>query len=128
MKTPRDVLDALNAAWLSPPDGGIAPVVRGLFTGDAVVVAPDGTRVARGGDLVAASYDDFVRSAKILEVKLEDPIVDEFGDVAIATLGWSMTYEVDGVRSSERGSDTYVLRRSGCAWQICWRAMASSAA
>ncbi len=115
----------LNDAWLRPSAGGIAAAVRRFFADDVVVVGPDLSRVARGGDAVAASYDAFVRSVKLLDVEVRDPVVDELGDVAVATVVWSMTYEVGGTRSHERGHDVYVLRKSPAAWRICWRQIVS---
>jgi ketosteroid isomerase-like protein len=123
---PAGVLTEINRIWQTAAPDNVADLIAPYFTEDAVVVAPNLARVARGRGPVAASYGDFARSAKILEVRIEEPHVDFFSDVAVATMPWSMSYEFDGRRSSERGYDTYVFRRETGRWQICWRSMVSA--
>jgi Domain of unknown function (DUF4440) len=86
-----------------------------------VFVGPDLTRVARGADAAASSYDAFVSSATILDASVGETQVDEFGALAVATLTWSITYIYEGTESTEHGHDLYVLRREGDDWKICWR-------
>jgi ketosteroid isomerase-like protein len=123
--TPAEVVQKLNATWLHEPSGTIASAVRALFSDDVVVVGPNLQRMTSGGDAVARSYDEFTSSARILDVQLGDPVVDEFVVVAVATMPWSMTYEYEGRRSTERGHEVYVLRREGNDWKICWRQIVS---
>jgi ketosteroid isomerase-like protein len=123
--TPAEIVKKLNSTWLRSEPGTIAPAVRDLFTEDAVVVGPNLQRVAAGGDATARSYDDFVSSAHILDANVDDPIVDAFADVAVATVTWSMTYEYQAVQATEHGHEIYVLRREDGAWKICWRQIVS---
>jgi ketosteroid isomerase-like protein len=119
------LVKALNLAWRSGgPD--VAARVAPFFTQDAVIAGPDLRRAARGRDAVAASYAEFLASATVLEYEQDAPEVDLSGDVAVATLGWTMTYENQGGRSTERGHDVYVLARRP-EWQIVWRYVAASA-
>jgi uncharacterized protein (TIGR02246 family) len=120
---PAGVLEAINQAWQHAPPEGIATLLAQHFTDDAVFVAPNLARVARGRDAVAASYADFARNANVLEVHIDPAQVDFDGDVAIATMPWSIRYEFDQRRTSERGYDTYVFRRQGDRWRVCWRSM-----
>jgi hypothetical protein len=62
----------------------------------------------------------------VLEVHIDEPEVELCGDVAVATMPWSMRYEFGGRASTERGFDTYVFRRTDGRWQICWRSMMSA--
>jgi ketosteroid isomerase-like protein len=123
---PGGVLAEINRIWREAAADEIAELVAPHFTEDAIVVAPSLARVARGRAAVAASYGDFVRSATVLEVTIDEPQIDSSGNVAIATMPWRMRYEFGGRRSTERGFDTYVFRREGDAWQICWRLMISA--
>jgi ketosteroid isomerase-like protein len=125
---PAAVLQEINRIWQMAQPNAIAELIAPYFTDDAVVVAPNLARVAGGRAAVAASYAEFAASAKLLEVHIEEPEVDFFGDVAVATMPWRMSYEFEGRRSSERGSDTYVFRLDDGRWQICWRSMVSAAA
>lgn len=75
---------------------------------------------------MAASYGDFVRSTKILELRIEEPQVDFCGDIAVATVRWKMHYEYGGRQSAEGGHDTYVFRLEDGCWRICWRSVATA--
>ncbi len=123
---PVGVLAEVNRIWREVEPEAIAELVAPHFTEDAIVVAPSLARVARGRAAVAASYGDFIRSATVLEVSIDDPEVDTYGDVAVATMPWRMRYEFGGRSGSERGFDTYVFRREGERWQICWRSTVSA--
>jgi ketosteroid isomerase-like protein len=122
---PAAVLKEINRIWQQEAPEEIARLIAPHLTDDAVVVAPSLARVARGREPVAASYADFVRSATILEVSIDEPEVDLCGDVAVATMPWRMRYEFGGRRSSERGYDTYVFLREAGRWRIFWRSMIS---
>ncbi len=123
---PSGVLAEVNRIWREAEPQAIAELVAPHFTHDAVVVAPSLARVARGRAEVAASYGDFIRTATLLEVSIDEPDVDTYDDVAIATMPWRMRYEFGGRSSTERGFDTYVFRREGDRWQICWRSTVSA--
>jgi ketosteroid isomerase-like protein len=122
---PARVLAEINRIWQETAPDEIAGLIAPHFTQDAVVVAPSLARVARGREAVAASYADFARRAKILEVRIDAPQVDYCGDIAVATMPWRMRYEFDGSVSGERGYDTYVFRREAGRWRIFWRSMVS---
>jgi ketosteroid isomerase-like protein len=123
---PAGVLDEINRIWQTADHDDITKLIAPHFTDDAVLVAPSLARVARGPGAAAGSYADFARTAKIVDVQIEDPQVDLCGDVAVATMRWSMQYEFGGRRGRERGYDTYVFRRDVGRWQICWRSMVSA--
>lgn len=123
---PGGVLAEINRIWRESTPDAIAELIAPHFTEAAIVVAPSLARVARGRAQVAASYGDFVRAATLLEVSIDEPEVDTYGDVAIATMPWRMRYEFGGRAGNERGFDTYVFRREGDCWQICWRSTVSA--
>jgi ketosteroid isomerase-like protein len=122
---PAGVLAAINDAWLNAAPNDIEARIAEYFTDDAIVVAPNLARVAKGGAAVAASYADFMRNAKILELQLDEPVVDAGGTVAVATMSWKMRYEIEGRESGESGYDTYVFRYEDDRWRIFWRSMIS---
>jgi uncharacterized protein (TIGR02246 family) len=124
---PAAVLAEINRIWQSAAPDQIADLLAPYFTRDAVIVAPSLARVAEGGAAVAASYADFVRSAKAIDVRIDEPQVDRFGDIAVATIAWRLSYEFGGKRFGERGHDTYVFRLEDGRWRICWRSMMSCA-
>ena len=119
--SPKEVVTKLNEIWPHESADRVAAAVRPLFADDAVIVSPDQVRVVRSGDAAAASYEGFLRNATVSDLRFGEPVVDEFGDCAVATVAWSMAYELQGVRMAEEGHDVYVLRRLGDRWAICWR-------
>ena len=123
---PRGVLAEINRIWRESAPETIAELVAPHFSEDAIVVAPSLARVARGRAEVAASYGDFVRSARLLEISIDEPEIDTHGDVAVATMPWRMRYEFGERTSTECGFDTYVFRRAGDRWEICWRSTVSA--
>ncbi|MGA8098502.1 MAG: nuclear transport factor 2 family protein [Candidatus Cybelea sp.] len=123
---PSAVLAEINRVWQSAAPDDIVALIRSHFTHDAVVTAPSLARVARGREQVAQSYADFVQSAKIIEVRIDEPQVDLFDGVAVATMSWRISYEFGGKQGAERGHDTYVFRLDDGAWRICWRSMLSA--
>lgn len=123
---PGGVLAEINRIWRDSAPETIAELIAPHFTEDAIVVAPSLARVARGREQVAASYGDFVRTASLLEVSIDEPEVDTYGDVAVATMPWRMRYEFGGRTGTERGFDTYVFRRDDDRWRVCWRSTVSA--
>jgi hypothetical protein len=124
-ESPEAVLINLTAAWRSADPERIGHDISMLYADNAVVATGDGTRAARGRDAIVNSYVAFARDAKMLDVKVDEPVIDRFEAVAVATMQWSMTYAIGGAQSSESGSDVYVLRRVGEFWRIYWREVAT---
>jgi len=98
-----------------------AVLVIGTVHGDVADLA----RLARGGDAISQTYEDFVTGAKILRAELKDPEIDVIADVAVATFEWRMRYEFQGAEFSEIGHDVYVFGRQGGRWLISWRKVES---
>ncbi len=120
-ESPEAVLVNLTAAWLSADPERIVREVADMYVDDAVIALADGTRAARGRDAIVNSYLAFARDATMLDVKVGEPVIDRFDTVAVATLQWSMTFEIGGTRSQQSGHDIYVLRSDGPIWRIYWR-------
>lgn len=120
------LISEINDSWQQPGGKAIAPQIADSFSEGAVIVAPDLTRVARGREAVARSYDDFVGSATILECLMDDPVVDFDGEVGVATVRWRMRYRLGDAESTEAGYDVYVVRREEDRWRVSWRHIVSS--
>ncbi len=123
---PAGILSEINRIWQDAAPEEIADLVAPYFTEDAVIVAPNLVRVAKGCASVSASYGDFACSTKIVELHIEEPQVDFCGNVAVATMCWQMGYEIDGRLSTESGHDTYVFTFADERWRICWRAVTAA--
>jgi ketosteroid isomerase-like protein len=121
----REVIQSICDAWQNGPPDAVAARIRPCVAADAVIVGPDLTRVALGGDAVAQSYADFVASATVLEAALDEPQIDVSSDVAVATMTWRMRYEYEGAQTMEAGVDTYVFARRDGRWIVTWRRLES---
>jgi hypothetical protein len=115
------ILASINAAWQTLSGGDVARCIGQHLAPGAVLVASDLTRVARGRDAFAQSYEDFASRAKILDVNLDAPLIDIIGVSAVATLTWRMRYDIGGTLSTEAGHDTYVFARQDKKWLVIWR-------
>jgi ketosteroid isomerase-like protein len=61
---PASILAEINHVWLKAPADAIVDLLLPHFTDDAVFVAPNLERVARGSATVAASYAQFARNER----------------------------------------------------------------
>ena len=120
------ILSAINDAWRYGPPHEVAARIRSYFSDDAVIVAPNLVRAARGGDAVAASYQAFVETTLVRRAMLGPAEVDVLGDVAVATLTWHMLYAYEGSETVDTGHDVYVFTRRDGRWLVCWREVLSA--
>lgn len=116
-KSIRDVIAQINRAWREKDFVGLGE----CFSQSAVMVGPDYQILGRGRDFFVQSYREFSQSAAVIHYSETDPLLEVFDDVAICAYGWTMSYEREGVASTERGTDQFVLGRAGVDWQVVWR-------
>ena len=119
----RVLLNQINDAWLKGRPEDLPAVLDRCFHDDIVIKGPGFQAMGRGKDACVKSYADFMRQAGVRSCKLSEPEIDRFGDTAIATYSWEMTYEVAGQESHESGHDLFVLTRFQGRWQAIWRAL-----
>ena len=113
----RDVIARINRAWREKSFAEL----RDCFSSDAVMVGPDYQVLGRGREFFVTSYREFAESAAVTQYSESEPLVEVFDNVAICAYDWTMTYDRDGVSSTERGTDQFILRREGPHWQVLWR-------
>jgi hypothetical protein len=87
-----------------------------------VFIKPDRSRV-EGRSRCADSYRDFMERTKVLRFAESDHKVDLFGDTAIASCTWEMTFVAQGRPQREKGTETLALGRAGGTWRIVWRSL-----
>lgn len=106
-----------NRAWTGdrPED------VSDLFHPDAVVVSRDGRVVVRGRDAIVASFVEYCEQARTHSFEELDHDVRIFGDTAVLTYGFAVSYEIEGARYDERGREILVFAREGGRWAVVWR-------
>ena len=118
----RTRVQSLNAAWREKRFDDL----RAFFHPDAVIVAPGLEARIAGRDAVVESYRNFVASASIEAFELAEPVVDLWGDPAVVTAKFTITYSMDGKVFHEQGHDLLVFQRQGGEWLIVWRTLMSS--
>ena len=83
------LVQRMNDAWAKP--GGPEDLAS-FFREDIVMVRPDFTQRTEGRDACVASYDGFCKQAAIRDFKISNPGIDVFGNTAIATYSYEITY------------------------------------
>jgi hypothetical protein len=115
----RRLLKRINDAWRQ----GRAGELGEYFHEDMVIVGPGLQPLGKGREVCVKSYQDFAQSATILDYKDSDPAIEVWGDTAVASFGWEITYEMKSQTSRDVGQDLFVFRRENHTWRAVWRAV-----
>ena len=121
-KTNRELekfLRKLNQAWMNDR----ASEVRAMLHDDMVIVSSDFQVAATGGDACAQSYSDFTSRAKVTELKESEFSIQSWGDAAMASYRFEISWAMEGETHRDSGRDVYLLVRTGDCWQAAWRMM-----
>ena len=106
------LIQKINQAWKS---GGADQLID-FFHPDMVIVGPGFQELGRGRDVCIESYREFAANAKVIDYTESDLKIGVWGDTAVCTYAWSMTYERDGKQSRDTGTDQFVFSRQGGKW------------
>jgi Domain of unknown function (DUF4440) len=99
-------MDRINGSWLEGRLGDLPP----LFDEDIVMALPGGeTRIA-GRTIIVASFEQFVRNARILEFRETDRQIDILGDIAVVSFGYVLVYEREDEGYRATGRDLWIFR------------------
>ena len=119
----RALVDRINGAWLTGRPGDLRDTLTECFDDAMVIVGPHFHEVARGKDACISTYEDFVAKATLHGCRLSEPRIDVWGDAAVVTYAWEMTYELDGEVDQNSGQDAFLLTRTPAGWRATWRAL-----
>lgn len=119
----RDLLRTINDSWLTKKPDEISRTLANCFHKDMVIKGCDLEILATGREACVRSYVDFIKQAKVSAFSQDEPDIQIFGDTAIATYGWNITYTLDGKEYTEPGHDVFVFNRTNGKWLAVWRAM-----
>jgi len=117
----RERVLALNAAWRERRFDDL----RAYFDPEVVIAAPGFGAHVKGRDAVVESYREFAENATIDVFDLSEPAIDIWGDTAVVTAPYSITYSMHGRTYREHGHDLLVFRRTAGEWLILWRTLTS---
>jgi len=115
------LLRKINDAWLKGRPEDIPHALSACFHPDICIKGPGFQQLAKGRDACVQSYQEFLQQAAIKACTLSDPEVDVYGDTAVATFKWDMTYVLNGQEYRESGHDLFVLSRLDGQWLASWR-------
>ncbi|NIP60046.1 MAG: SgcJ/EcaC family oxidoreductase [Gemmatimonadetes bacterium] len=106
-----------NRAWTE----GRPKEVAALFHRDAVMAGPDGRELVRGREAIVESFVDYCRRATTRAFQELDHEIRIFGDTAVLTYGFAVTYELEDQVHDERGREVLVFARGEEGWAVVWR-------
>ena len=117
------LLQRINDAWLKGRREDIPAALEDCFEDRMLIKGPGMVTLSEGRAAAARSYSDFLQQAKVRECTLGEPEIQVVGGAAVATYGWTMTYELDGQEYTESGFDVFAFSRMGGVWKAIWRAL-----
>lgn len=115
----RGILEEINTAWTAGRAADLAP----YFHPDIVLVAPGFAQRTAGRDACIQSFADFSQNATVQDFTTADFFIDHWGDTAVATYRYDITYTMKDTQFHDTGTDLYVFQRNGGGWQAVWRTM-----
>lgn len=113
----RDVIRRIDDAWRSKRFEGLAA----CFHHDAVIVGPGYVEFARGREKCAESYREFALNTDVISYAERAHVLRVWGNVAVYTFAWEMTYRRGDQSGLESGTDQLVLAIHEGAWCVVFR-------
>lgn len=119
----RLLLQRINETWLWYYPEQFAAILGECFHEAMVIKGPGFQTMSAGREACIKSYVDFVGQAAVSACTLSTPEVDVWGDTAVATYAWKVTYQMNGEQYRDSGHDLFAFVRSGDRWLAVWRAV-----
>jgi ketosteroid isomerase-like protein len=113
----RQTLDAINQAWRERRFDAL----NEFFDENIVMRGPGLKEAARGREAAIQSYLQFMAQSNVIGYAESNHAVDMWGDIAVATCDWVITYEQKGQTKTDKGNDMFVFSRSGSRWLAVFR-------
>src|SRR4051794_18161925 len=89
----REVLARINAAWRERRYDDLAL----MFAEDMVFTLPGFSGRLEGREAIVASYRDFMERVTLTAYREDGLVVDTWGQAAVASYGWDMSWLAGGV-------------------------------
>jgi ketosteroid isomerase-like protein len=112
-----DIAQKINDLWINNKTGEL----YNYLSNDVVFASPGFHKYLKGKDLCINSYKEFMAQATIRDFQIEQINVDMFNDIAIATYHFSIEYDKNGQRYSEKGYELMAFREFDNQWLLIWR-------
>ena len=117
----RETVRGITAAWR---EGRLDDLSR-FYRPDVVFVQPGLKARVEGREACVQSYREFLAMAIVHGYVEDEPLIDSFGETAIAATRFEIDYELATGRYQEAGQDVLVLTRDEDGWRVAWRTLIS---
>ena len=113
----RETLDAINGAWRQKNFSAM----EAHIDENIVMKGPGLKEYAKGRQAFIESYAQFMAGSHILEYAESNHTINTWGNVAVATYDWTMTFEQKGQTKTDKGNDMFVFHRVPHGWEAVLR-------
>jgi len=113
----RETLDAINRAWRQHNFAAM----EAYLDENIVMKGPGLKEYANGRRAFIESYEQFAAKSRIADYIESNHAINTWGNVAVATYDWTMTYEQKGQTKTDKGSDMFVFHRVPSGWSAVLR-------
>lgn len=107
-------VQALNQAWTR----GHPETLLDFFHPQMVAITPQDRLRREGATACIAGWQAFVEAAKIDAWREIDPLVRVFGNAAVVSYYYEISFEMNGRSRQEGGRDLFFLVREAGRWQV----------
>lgn len=118
-KTLKSIVTQINKSWLNND----LKQLNNFFHDEMVIADSNFNKLAQNKKECIASYESFIKQAKILRYDEQEMKINIIGNTAIVNYTFDITWEVDQNISSEKGRDVFVFEFSNSKWLAVWRTL-----
>ena len=113
------IVTAINKSWLNNK----TEYLNDFFHDDMIITDSNFNRLAANKKECIASYESFIKHAKILSYTEHDINIEIIGTTAIVNYVFDISWEVKNNISSEKGRDVFVFEFSNGKWLAVCRTL-----
>jgi len=113
------IVSKINKSWLN----NNLSQLNNFFHDEMVISDSNFNKLAQNKTECIASYESFIKQAKILRYDEQEMKITIIGNTAIVNYIFDITWEVDKNINSEKGRDVFVFEFSNNKWLAVWRTL-----
>jgi hypothetical protein len=103
----RKTLQIITKAWLNNQ----LEILNDYFDDRMIIISKKLNDKTTGRDACILDYKHFVESADIQNYNQSDPLIEFWGNTAVAFYSFDINYKVNSNKFCVKGEDTYVFNR-----------------
>ncbi|OGU35240.1 MAG: hypothetical protein A2068_11060 [Ignavibacteria bacterium GWB2_35_6b] len=115
----KSIVSQINKSWLNND----LKQLDNFFHENMIIADSNFNKLAKNKKECIASYESFIKQAKILKYEEQEINIDIIGNTAIVNYIFDITWEVNKNISSEKGRDVFVFECSNNKWLAVWRTL-----